>query len=98
MTEAQKNAIVSPALGLLIFQTDNTTGFYYYNTGWVYSSSVGPQGPAGGNGKNTLIKTTPEPPGANCATGGVKLEFGLVNNRNNMLDAAVITASLKICL
>ncbi len=91
MTQAQKNAIVSPALGLLIFQTDNTTGFYYYNTGWVYISSVGPQGPAG---KNTLVKTTSEPPGANCTTGGVKLEFGLDNNSNNVLDAAEIDASL----
>ena len=31
MTEAQKNAISSPATGLLIYQTNNTTGFYYYN-------------------------------------------------------------------
>jgi len=31
MTETQKNAIVSPATGLLIYQTNNTPGFYYYN-------------------------------------------------------------------
>lgn len=36
MTTAQRNAIVTPATGLLIFQTDNTTGFYYYNgTTWL---------------------------------------------------------------
>lgn len=29
MTYAQRNAIVSPANGLLIYQTDNTPGFYY---------------------------------------------------------------------
>ena len=28
MTEAQKNAISSPAQGLLIYQTDGTIGFY----------------------------------------------------------------------
>lgn len=31
MTQAQRNLIASPATGLLIYQTDNTPGFYYYN-------------------------------------------------------------------
>src|SRR4051794_1244748 len=35
MTLAQRNAIASPAKGLMIYQTDNTPGFYYYNgSGW----------------------------------------------------------------
>ncbi|RZL98283.1 MAG: hypothetical protein EOO88_60810, partial [Pedobacter sp.] len=29
MTQTQRNAIATPATGLLIFQTDNTPGFYY---------------------------------------------------------------------
>jgi hypothetical protein len=32
MTQAQRNAIISPATGLVVYQTDNTPG-YYYNTG-----------------------------------------------------------------
>lgn len=36
MNESQKNGITSPATGLLIFQTDGTSGFYYYNgSSWV---------------------------------------------------------------
>ncbi|PHS05818.1 MAG: hypothetical protein COA88_11700 [Kordia sp.] len=36
MTQVQKNAIASPVTGLLIYQTNGTTGFYYYNgTAWV---------------------------------------------------------------
>lgn len=36
MTQVQKGAIAAPATGLLIYQTDGTPGFYYYNgTGWV---------------------------------------------------------------
>ena len=31
MTEAEKNAISSPATGLLVYQTDGTSGLYYHN-------------------------------------------------------------------
>ena len=42
MTTAQKSAIVTPATGLLIYQTDGTSGFYYYNgTAWVAVQSAG---------------------------------------------------------
>jgi hypothetical protein len=52
MTEAEKVAITSPANGLLIFQTDGVSGFWYYNattSAWV--QAVGPQGAAGANGQ-----------------------------------------------
>ncbi len=51
MTEAEKVAIASPANGLLIFQTDGISGFWYYNattTSWV--QAVGPQGTTGPQG------------------------------------------------
>jgi hypothetical protein len=37
MTSAQRTAISSPASGLMVYQTDGTTGLYYYNgTSWIY--------------------------------------------------------------
>jgi hypothetical protein len=40
MTLVQRNAIASPATGLLIYQTNNSPGFYYFNgTIWVALSS-----------------------------------------------------------
>ncbi len=40
LTEAQKNAITSPATSLLIYQTDGTTGFYFYDgSSWTPVSS-----------------------------------------------------------
>ena len=35
MTAQQKSAIASPATGLLVYQTDGSAGFYYFNgTSW----------------------------------------------------------------
>src|SRR4029078_12894801 len=44
MTVAQRTAIASPANGLLIYQTDGTTGFYFYNgIAWTpISATAGP--------------------------------------------------------
>ena len=51
LTETQRDAISSPATGLMIYQTDQTTGFYFYNgtqwTGVGMSGPIGPQGPQG---------------------------------------------------
>ena len=42
MTKSQRDAIVRPAAGLMIFQTNTSPGFYYYNgTTWV---AVSPKG------------------------------------------------------
>lgn len=34
MTMAQRDAIITPAAGLIIFQTDGLSGFYFYDGGW----------------------------------------------------------------
>jgi hypothetical protein len=58
------------------------------------TGATGATGTAGASGKNTLVKTTTEAAGANCSTGGVKLEYGLDANSNNVLDLAEVNATL----
>ena len=51
MSAQQRGLIGSPATGLLVYQTDGTAGFYFYNgTAWTAlsgSGTTGPQGPQG---------------------------------------------------
>lgn len=52
ITKAQRDAIGSPATGLLIYQTDNTPSFYYYSgSNWVSLTGSGP----GGNSPSVCI-------------------------------------------
>jgi len=47
MTQAQRTAITTPADGLLVYQTDGTKGFYYYNgttAAWVLLTAGGSTG------------------------------------------------------
>jgi len=53
----------------------------------------GEQGVPGTNGLNALIKTTIEPAGANCTSGGTKLEVGLDADKNGVLDDNEVNAS-----
>jgi protein-disulfide isomerase-like protein with CxxC motif len=51
MTETQKNAISTPATGLVIYQTDGTEGLYQYkSTGWSLVAGTG-----GGSGTVTSV-------------------------------------------
>ncbi|MCF8465662.1 MAG: collagen-like protein, partial [Flavobacteriales bacterium] len=45
LTTAQRTAIVSPATGLMVFET-NSSQFWYFN-GTIWVQAIGPQGPAG---------------------------------------------------
>ena len=58
LLEAQRNAISSPAIGLLVFQSDGVSGFYFYNgTAWQLVGGSGSSSSGGSDG-NTLIYTT----------------------------------------
>jgi hypothetical protein len=59
MTLAQRDLIGSPATGLLVFQTDSTPGFYYYNgTAWVAIGGASGSSSSSGSDAKTLIYTS----------------------------------------
>ena len=51
----------------------------------------------GVDGLTSLINTSAEAAGANCANGGTRVDVGLDVNANNVLDAAEITNTAYIC-
>jgi hypothetical protein len=60
LTLTERGQISSPATGLLIYQTDNTPGYYYFNgSGWVTI------GGATANGSETIVS-----PGTNISVSG----------------------------
>ena len=56
LTLAQRDAIAAPATGLMIYQNDQTTGFYFYNgTTWTrIEGATGQQGATGEMGLKGL--------------------------------------------
>lgn len=59
MTQDQRVAIAAPATGLLVFQTDNTPGFFFYSGAeWVAIGTASQQAGNSGSDANTLIFTT----------------------------------------
>ena len=49
LTQSQRDAIALPATGLMIYQTNEISGFYFYNgTAWTkINGATGPRGPQG---------------------------------------------------
>ena len=59
MTLSQRDGISNPTSGLLIFQTDNMPGFYYFDgTSWKGLIQTAPVNSGGSSDSNTLIYTT----------------------------------------
>lgn len=61
MTDAQKQAISSPATGLMIYQTDGTAGYYYWDGGAWTKLSTG-SGSGWSTSGNTLTGSLPGSP------------------------------------
>lgn len=65
MNSAQRNAISTPAIGLMVYDTDNKAFFYFDGATWKNVGSSGPAGPTG----NTGTAGTPGIKGDTGATG-----------------------------
>lgn len=57
----------------------------------------GAQGTSGTNGLSALVKLTQEAAGANCLTGGVRIDTGMDTSTNGVLDASEITSTMYSC-
>ena len=51
----------------------------------------------GNVGQSSLLNLIPEPPGANCAAGGIKVVSGIDANRNNVLEDNEIQNVKYVC-
>jgi hypothetical protein len=86
MTQAQRNAIASPATGLFIYQTNNTPGFYYYTgSSWtaIAKKGWGLTGNGGTNPSTDFIGTTDNNP----------LVFKVNNYKSGFIDYSISTAN-----
>lgn len=54
-------------------------------------------GQDGADGFDSLVNTTDEPAGTNCAAGGTRIDIGLDSNRSGTLDANEITSTSYVC-
>lgn len=59
--------------------------------------ATGPAGAQGVKGDAWMVKATAEVAGANCATGGQRLDVGKDANANNVLDAGEISSTSYAC-
>lgn len=75
MTKAQRDAIASPTMGLLIFQTNSSPGFYYY-TGAAWT-------PMASKGANTSL--------SNLSAGGTNIGVSLTPSADNTVDLGSAT-------
>lgn len=57
----------------------------------------GTQGSSGTDGLSALVKLTQEATGANCLTGGVRIDSGMDTSKNGVLDPSEITSTSYSC-
>ncbi len=74
MLETERTSIASPAQGLMVYQTDNTEGFYYYDgTSWMYIGNEGNNLWTRTSSNNTVLSNSTDNVGIGTSTPGLKL-------------------------
>ena len=88
LTLAQRNAVVTPATGLLIYQTDNTSGYYYFNgSAWTSLTGSGSSSYWSANGTD-IFKNNPGNVGIGTSTPSSPLSFpNILGNKISFWNA-----------
>ena len=94
VTTAQRLAIVNPANGLLVYDTNVDCFFYYIVATTSWQSMCGGNGTSG---SNALVSTAIEAAGANCANGGVVINSGTDSDNDGILDPSEISSTQYVC-
>ncbi|MGX5688611.1 beta strand repeat-containing protein [Arcticibacter tournemirensis] len=82
LTSSQRTSISSPATGLLVYQTDNTPGFYFYTSGeWKRLANSTEINNGGGTGTS----------GNSLLNGAVNPSSGVGNNGDFYINTATYT-------
>lgn len=63
----------------------------------VTDGSDGSDGSNGSDGSSSLIATTNEPAGANCANGGQRVDYGIDDDHDATLDVEEIDGTVYVC-
>lgn len=58
---------------------------------------TGPAGPAGVAGRSSLVRVSPEPVGSNCAEGGIRIETGIDDDADSVLDSGEVDSTAYTC-
>ncbi len=80
LTQTQRNAVTTPATGLLIYQTDNTPGYYFYNgSAWTSLTASGAGVGWASNGANIYASNSGNV-GIDITTPSNKFQIGSVGS------------------